>query len=655
MDLPKIDQTLPLFIPDGVESFIYKSGDSFYVLTSALVQPIIRVFPSLLIRGEVWMIQRGNTIIEIESGKEKTLNCVKKECLESQDLQFVTVKDNVMPVISKRDMFLYNGEHFSTFKRRVNISYLHRKDKTVVFTNNNEYFFDNVTDVGITRAGVSLIREGYTELITPLGDKIIRKIEGKIAFINSSDVIYQDKENRIWLNDNLLGFCNSNFDILAKGHGWVVGLCGTSARYYFHGNWIELANNVDGLKSDASENFIGLVTLNESKIFDLDLRQRYSIIGGTLGIGSRKMVLIAKNKLFILDIGEFYKIRINVNKEENLISLTYPSGYSIKKNDLLATTCKITHDGIVEENLEYLGHKSEEEIIVQSDIGEQKILLSFNRSPIEGQMTGIIYIAEGNGKAKSGRGNAVLVGEFILKQKVRSRLRLNITIADQTKSIDINDIKTTIRETFNIVYRNSDIFPVYYELTYQNRTISRGYSTSRVVIKNVPKMKRRIKINRGHVLVDIERAEDELFIWDTVRVRPTYKQPINFIQQYSEKNLLNNKISFYLDKNGTIKLKLGQFLKKLDVWIEGNYIHVIPHVTLDSIIQVYYATYVYTGLPEHIIFPLDPVYSKIIVKIFIGDVEIQKMFTIDSLKLCLKVALQTINELASKLKNIGLE
>ncbi|MEM1860583.1 MAG: hypothetical protein QW396_09170, partial [Metallosphaera sp.] len=161
-------------------------------------------------------------------------------------------------------------------------------------------------------------------------------------------------------------------------------------------------------------------------------------------------------------------------------------------------------------------------------------------------------------------------------------------------------------------------------------------------------------IQKGHVILDVDRYEGEMFTWDNVRVIPTYNQPvmISHIFTTNSKNKLGKRINFSV-KQGSVLIRAEDLIGDPKIEIEGNQLCVTPVVNLDTIIQVYYATHVYTGFRSKIIFPLDPAYNTIIIRLFIGNTTMEKTFMFDSIRLGLITAVRSAKALSQTTETIG--
>ncbi|MCG3108041.1 hypothetical protein L3N51_00319 [Metallosphaera sp. J1] len=655
MKLPKIDLVEPLYVPDGVTISFIKDGEKFILLTSALLQPKIEIGEKVTVSNSLWKFQRGNLLVEIEGDKEKSVRCEREECSKAWSVHYVLVDNQDIPILEFKNRFIFNGEEYSLFKRRLNISYLARGDEATVFVGGKIYTHEGVKAVGFTKAGLSIVSDGFTRLYQ--WDETFREIqvEGFILRYGKNEVLYTDLQNRIVSNGKVIGICGGQFDIISRGQGWILGSCNGIARYYFQGAWRDLETSIDTLRSDGSENFIGLVSQRKVLIYDQDLSLRYRFRESILGIGLRKAVIYTGSKLFKVDLVEGYSP--GVVRSEDGVTITYPKGYDVKRSDRLISVERIFDKNSIVEKFEYFGGDKEEEVTIESEFISLPLKIQLSGPPIRIMFYGKIYVATGNGRVKLGEGNSILSGKVVLSRKSKVKLKLIISIGSKTRSLEIDSNQVDVFLPFELGSYNSDIIPVDFDLRVEDRNISKTQFIVPIIKVERPKTMRKIRANKGHVILHIDRYENGMFVWDNVKVAPTYTQPIRIHDLYSGElthNELDNGTSFSVKENSIIEVKIKDPVGYPKVEIEGNYLCITPNVKFDSLIQIFYATHVYTGFRTKVLFPIDPVYNIIIFKIYIGNAVIEKSFTIDSLKLSLVTAVKSAMALSRITESVGL-
>ncbi|ABP96243.1 hypothetical protein HA72_2103 [Metallosphaera sedula] len=652
MKLPEIEFAESLFVPSGIDVSFMKNDERFILLTSALVQPRIEINDKVTVSSNLWKFQRGNHLVEIDGEKEKITKCEQEECTKAWSVHYVIVDGHESPILEFKNKFIFNGEEYSSFRRMLSLSFLAKRDKAVVFVAGKVFTHEGVKAIGFTRFGLSLVNNGFTTLYTWDGASKDIPVEGIVLRVQKGEVLYTDLRNRILSNDRIIGICNGIFDLISKGHGWILGSCNGVARYYFQGAWRDLETSIDVLKSDGSQNFLGIVSRRKALIFDQDLSLRYRFKESVLGIGLRKAVVFTGTKLFKLDLVNGYDPEISKFSEGVIIK--YPAGYSLEKSEKLINVGSIVENGYVTETLEYLGDDGKEEIVISSEFLSLPLKVQLAVSPIKIMFYGKIYVAEQNGKTKNGDGNAILSGKIVLSRKPKAKLKLFISIESMSKDIEIDSNKVELYIPLRIGWHENDAIPVNFDLRLEGKSISKAQFIVPLIGVEKPKKARRIKIQKGHVILDVDRYEGEMFTWDNMRVIPTYNQPvmISHIFTTNSKNRLGKRINFSV-KQGSVLIRAEDLIGDPKIEIEGNQLCVTPVVNLDTIIQVYYATHVYTGFRSKIIFPLDPAYNTILIRLFIGNTTMEKTFMFDSIRLGLITAVRSAKALSQTTETIG--
>ncbi|MCY0849222.1 protein UpsX, partial [Sulfuracidifex metallicus] len=604
------------------------------------------------VSNNLWKFQRGNHLVEIDGEREKITKCELEECTKAWSVHYVIVDGHESPILEFKNKFIFNGEEYSSFNRRLNLSFLARRDEAVVFVGGKVFKHEGVKASGFTKSGLSLVNNGFTTLYSWDGTFKDIPIEGIILRIHKGEVLYTDLRNRIFSNDRIIGICNGTFDLISKGYGWVLGSCNGVARYYFQGAWRDLETSIDALKSDGSQNFLGIVSHKKALIFDQDLSLKYRFKESVLGIGLRKAVLFTGSKLFKVDLVNGYDPDISKFREG--IVIKYPKGYNLEKSEKLISVGSVVEKGYVIETLEYFGDDGNEEIIISSEFLSFPLKVQLAVSPIKIMLHGKIYVAEQDGKTKSGEGNAVLSGKIMLSRKPKVKLKLIISIESMSKDIVIDSNKMDLSIPFKIGWHESDVIPVNFNLRLEDKSISKAQFIVPLIKVEKPKTARRIRIHKGHVILDVDRYESEMFMWDNVRMIPTYSQPVKISHNFTRKSKIKlGKHLNFLVKQGFVLIRAEDLIDDPKIEIEGNQLCVTPVVNLDTIIQVYYATHVYTGFRTKIIFPLDPAYNTIIIRLIIGNAIVEKTFVFESLKLGLITAVRSANALSQTSETIG--
>ncbi|AWR99634.2 protein UpsX [Metallosphaera hakonensis] len=627
-------------LPFEIEGMIFKKDSNFSLITSAITQPDIQLYPSFSIKGDIWRYQRGNALVEVIDGKENIHKCLEDECQRAWLINFVSVHDEIRPILGVKDKYIYEGEQFSFFGKRLNVAFLKENSKTVLFYRNKEYIFDDVKKIGITKLGISLVKDESTDVLTWDGSKKTLDVRGIIANLEKNELIYQDLQNKVIFNERIIGLCNENFDLISKGQGWILGSCDGVARYYFQGVWKDLGK-IDPLKSDGSDSFIALAYPRKSIILDRTLSPVFSLKESITGLDRKKAVLLANNKVIVIDLVNTQEVLVSHDSEGKLL-IRYPLGYSLTKGDLLVTLNKEINSAI-HERIEYLGSNDSEGITLSSDFIEAPISFKTNSPPINIDFTGKLFLAENNGKVKEGDGNSILIGKLRLSRRVDSEIRLRISLGSVTKIIKL-DKDGNIKIPMEIRWIKSKIVELKLELLFKDIVISSVSCIIPIVKVKKPLNMRKIVVNKGNIIAEIKRYENELFFWDDIGIHPTYNQKI-LIKSYNQgesSKTGNINIKIVEQSNPFIEINIKDSMIQMPkIWIEGNYLHIIPILNVDTIIQIYYSTYVYTGFKAHVFFPLDPAYNTIIMKIILGNLVIEKRFIINSVTLSLMTAVRS--------------
>lgn len=133
MKLPRVEEIHQIDLPFEIEGMIFKKDSNFSLITSAITQPDIQLYPSFSIKGDIWRYQRGNALVEVIDGKENIHKCLEDECQRAWLINFVSVHDEIRPILGVKDKYIYEGEQFSFFGKRLNVAFLKENSKTVLF------------------------------------------------------------------------------------------------------------------------------------------------------------------------------------------------------------------------------------------------------------------------------------------------------------------------------------------------------------------------------------------------------------------------------------------------------------------------------------------------------------------------------------------
>ncbi|QKQ99696.1 hypothetical protein GWK48_04190 [Metallosphaera tengchongensis] len=653
MKVPRLEYSSKIDIPDGLEATFRKTTDHFELLTSALIQPKIRVYPKVDVIGDYWLFQIGSSLMEIEGDTHRVIKCDTNQCNKAWGVHYVKVGSEIERIYFLNNKYVFKNDEYETLISYFGTTCLMNKGKGIIFKNGKIFDFEDLKLIGTSRAGLSLIREGETTLLGWDNSVQKFKIEGIILYHNINDIIFKDPEDKLVINDRTIGTCKENADVIAGGHGWYLISCGNLVRQYFWDGWRSVRTGIYPTKSDGSENYVALVSEGKTEIFDNNFKLLYELKPATVGVGRRKVVIYRKKTVSIIDLSDLLEVKIEENRPENIISIRVPEGYVIETDKFLPKVSSRKVNGYVVEQFEYLGNYPRMSFNLLSEFISSEIPISLNEEPIILRFKGNLLVADSFGRTKDNNGNAILSGELLINRNIRSEAVLRISLDSLHKEIKakFSDKRFVFNESLRVPAWEKSHKEIRFSLFVNDMEISSLQALVPVVKIEKPKETKKLFIDKGHIFLEILRSEDKNFIFDTVKVHPKYKQPVEIIVNSVLDNSKKSRVRFdYKYSNNTVVMRM--FLYKLirnpKIWIEGNYLNVDPNISLSVPVQIFYGTSAYFGLPIRVLFPFDPIYDLIVIRVFVGNTEIEERYRIDSLNLGFIIA----NASSMKIKEV---
>ena len=644
-----------------------ESSNGNIILKSDMIrQPFVQLFPELKIENKEWIYQRGNSLIEYKSG-DTTLKKVEEF---PGDVYYVYIDDKIEYIKKIKDSYIFQDNVYTNL-----IKYL---DKLILY-NNKDFLliyrgkilnFEKPKSINVSKNNISLVYDGMTKVID--NDLNVDKysFEGYVLGKASKGLIVKSLSNKILLNGNVIGYCQDLTAFLGEISNNIIILCGPIPKIYRENGWMQLNISSVEYRSFINSNFMILGNHDKTLIFDNQINLIYTLNPSVVIADSKKLYAFSDSHYFgvinTLEIKDIIKILRHKNTSEFPIKLAFNKFYDISYDKSFLTIDKKEKDNNV---IMYLEPKKFEDgevkIFLQNPfyhetystyVESEKPLVNFN---------GKILHAN-KGKVINTDFNALLEGylDYKIPSRFKNKLRLSIGKNNIYYDISSKNGQIYVSEPIDLTnFEDNIILSIYIER--EDLSILLKEFLLPIVRVEPNSDITRIAYNYDNIRKVILREENGKFVWDRVFLYPNFAKGILVAPAHSSLYINNsryylkkgiNEICTKIDSNKRCFTVIGidNPIEKLLYKVESNYLIITPIIKYYSPIEVYYGLHVYRGFPVKIIFPIDPAYNTVVIRVYIGNKKFVQKFTLDSLRISLNVAKILSNKLYEYMHSFGI-
>ncbi|BDC19043.1 hypothetical protein [Acidianus sp. HS-5] len=644
MKIPIYKYISKLTIPEGLNYTLENIEDVIYLKTDSVKQPEITLFPKVNISKDPWIIQRGNKLIQI-NGKEEVLEEVTEDALS---IIYVNVEGVFEKILQKKENeYTFKGNKYSKLVKFFNTHVLENNKKIILIYEKMEINRDKPKFYSINKNGISLIYDGYTEIISKFGS--FRTNEERIFLGKiSGKSVFQSLDGKIMEEDDVIGYCEDRAELLGSTSFGIVIACNGKVKYFNDGIWQELETNVDPLLSFVNSNFIILTSSSFTLVYDKNLFLLYKFSSSVGSATSRYIVLFRSPFAGVIDTLDREEI---FKTEKNILDVSSPIKIFIMKN------YNVEYQNVVEINRRDINSKYYEVEVEPKILGDDDAkfrlispFFSLNVNiPIVSEKPKLYVkgsIIRTNGEVLGTKMNSYL--NISINTKVVTNLPYTIRIKFRDKFFDYNfdkkEINTNYKIPINIFDKKESNEVIKLEII-RNDIVQNTLELLIPIIFVEPGKDWKSEIvDRGDYIEKILHTEKGDISWTKVYHLPKRRKAI-VVKENSKEGVktLRNKVVINLEKP----------IESLYYAINYPYLVLIPKMRYYYPIEVFYGTSSYRGLPEKIFFPLDPAYNEIFIRVYLGSKIIKTKYKIPK-DAYLRIAINAKKSLEEFLKSFGL-
>lgn len=644
MKIPIYKYISRIFIPEGVNYTLENIEDTIYLKTDSIRQPEIVLFPEVSIGKEPWVIQKGNKLIQID-GKEEVLEETQGDFLGVTYINVEGVYEKILQ--TKENEYIFRGNKYNKFLKYFNTCILENSKKITLIYDNMEINREKPKYYIVNKNAISLVYDGYTEIISKSGS--FRINEEKILLGKQGNkLVFQTLDGKILLEDEVIGFCENKAELLGVIGNGVVISCVDRVKYFNDGIWQEIEINVNPFLSFVNSNFIILTTNIHTLVYDKNLFLIYKFLSSASSATTRYIVLFRNPFVGVvdsLDNEEVMKVEKTVLDESSPIKILIRKNYDIEYQNVIEVNRKDT-------NSNYYQVEVEPKLLGDYEAKFKLISPFFSLNvniPIISEKPKIYAkgsIIRTNGEVLGTKMNSYL--NITINAKIVTNIPYTIRIRFRNQSFDIIFDKKEINKELKIpvnIFNQKESNEIIKIEVIRNNTIQTSMELLVPIIFVEPPSEWKSKIiDHGNYIEKILYTSRGDISWTKVYHYPTHKKALLV------KEGLKEGVKVSGDK---VIVNLEDPIISLYYTVDYPYLVLIPNMRYYYPIEVFYGTHSYRGLPEKIIFPLDPAYNEIFFRVYVGDKIIKRTYKIPK-EIYFKVAASSKCKLEELLKTFGI-
>ncbi|MFP3218146.1 MAG: hypothetical protein RXQ99_06040 [Acidianus sp.] len=644
MKIPNYKYISRIFIPEGVNYTLENIDDTIYLKTDSIRQPEIILFPEVNIGKEPWVVQKGNKLIQID-GKEEVLEESHGDFL---GVTYISVEGIIEKVLQIReDEFIFKGNKYNKFLKFFNTYILENNRKMTFIYDNMEIIREKPKNYIVNKNGISLVYDGYTEIISKSGSLTINEEKILLGRYGNRS-IFQGIDGKILLDEDVIGFCENKAELLGVINNGIVISCGDKVKYFSDGIWQEIEINANPFLSFVNSNFIILTADSYTLVYDKNLFLIYKFLSSGASATTRYIVLFRNPFVGVVDSLDDEDV---IRTEKNVLDTSSPIKILIRKN------YDIEYQNVIEVNRRDINSKYYEVEVEPKLLGDYEAkfklispFFSLNANiPIISEKPRIYAkgsIIRTNGEVLGTKMNSYI--NLTINTKIITNIPYVIRIRFRDKLFDFTfnekEVNKELKIPINIFDKKDSNEIIKIEIIRNNVIQSSMEFLVPIIFVEPPKEWKSKIVDRGDYIEKILYARKGDISWTRIYHYPKHKKAI-LIKENSKEGI---KIS-----GGEVIVNLENPIENLYYTINYPYLVLIPEMKYYYPIEVFYGTHSYRGLPEKITFPLDPAYDEVFIRIYIGDKTVKRTYKIPK-EVYFKVAANSKNKLEELLKSFGI-
>ncbi|MCI2415087.1 MAG: hypothetical protein MPF33_07610 [Candidatus Aramenus sp.] len=639
-------------------------GPEVKLKSEALEEPRASLYPEIKLGEEKWIYQKGNSIISFSEGKSEIMRTS-----DHVDVVFVRVEDSFYEVVRVGDWYSFEGEQFLKLIRYMGRILLVGKKRAVLFAQGKMLELEAPLDFYVTRRFTSLVFEGETKVIDEKLNVTSFKQEGYFLGLTSRGKVFK-RENRVYLEDMLIGFCNGSSYLLGEMSDKIVFLCDSSVKMFSNWSWTQIDAEATEDRSYVNSSFLVLGSRDSTSVYDSDLNPIFSLKPSSVVADNRRLFALSRANYFgVVDTGisrEILRVINDRNSTTSKIRIAHDKYFNVSFSKPLVVVGEEERSDyrIVELEPDHF-ENAEVEITLWNPFYSESRILKFSsekpRVSFEGE---VMYSPEG--KVKGTEHNALLKGVLAYEIPTRLPTSILLKVGNQEVRLEVNNVKGVINITqpLSVSHPEDNVVVSAYLIRGKGVSFLKDFV---VPVKFVSPPSKVVKLarNHGHVRELSFLREDGVFTWERVRHYPNYFKGL-IIGVSGENVTLEGKeievksgfqsvcLSRGFDEVCYDVLGVRTPVIRLEVTLEESYLSVKPVTSFTFPMEVFYGLNVYRGFPTKILFPFDPSWDTIRIRSYIGGRTVMQDFKLGTVDTALKKALLDSVKLREILGSFGL-
>ncbi|MFP3164640.1 MAG: hypothetical protein RXQ76_02160, partial [Acidianus sp.] len=400
--------------------------------------------------------------------------------------------------------------------------------------------------------------------------------------------------------------------------------------------------------SFVNSNFIILTADSYTLVYDKNLFLIYKFLSSGASATTRYIVLFRNPFVGVVDSLDDEDV---IRTEKNVLDTSSPIKILIRKN------YDIEYQNVIEVNRRDINSKYYEVEVEPKLLGDYEAkfklispFFSLNANiPIISEKPRIYAkgsIIRTNGEVLGTKMNSYI--NLTINTKIITNIPYVIKIRFRDKLFDFTlnekEVNKELKIPINIFDKKDSNEIIKIEIIRNNVIQSSMEFLVPIIFVEPPKEWKSKIVDLGDYIEKILYARKGDISWTKICHYPKHKKAI-LIKENSKECI---KIS-----GDKVIVNLENPIENLYYTINYPYLVLIPKMKYYYPIEVFYGTHSYRGLPEKIIFPLDPAYDEVFIRIYIGDKTVKRTYKIPK-EVYFKVAVNSKNKLEELLKSFGI-
>lgn len=640
--------------------------NSLFLTSNALFQPIITLFPKLEINGDRWIYYSKDRKKLYEINGDRITILEDNTTVDAENVYYVNVGGKIEKIIEKKGECVYNNEKYSRqlIYEDDNILILSNRKKILTFWNGGLLEYDKPKSISFNNNVLSLIYDGYTEVVTNEGHYKIDREAIYLGRVWNKDLV-KTLDGKIYIGDTLIGICKEKAELIGYNSSYFVLKCGSTIKYFRENVWktVNIGKMVYG--GFINENFAMFRTETNTLVYSREFTPLYSLNASEDAVANSKYIFLFSNRTFaIIDTTSNDQL---IEVEKSKIDFDTPIILRIRKF-YIPIFIDMDVINVLGEDKKYVKYYVEPKILGSKECRIKLESPFYTTTEVirietkEPQLTIEGEIIRTNGYVLNSDKNAYInlkisgIIQTFLPYEIRVFIRNFIfKYTFTTKRID-----EILKIPVNIFDQNLNSEVIQIELVKSNLTQLREeiLVPVRYVYPDEDKWKKEVVNPLSDNIIKILYQNNNEISWKRVFVYPTHRKglivkPTGKVVNIRDKKIVVRKGIHLVDDYVIIGID-NNLVSQLDVKVDFPYLLISPKIKERYPMEIFYSTHVYRGFPATVIFPIDPAYDKILLRVYVGNDIIEKTFSIPK-ELFINIALLQAKKIQDYLKSIGIE